>query len=108
MPDEISSEASLETTVFGVFQNSPDYVVVLERDWSVHYANPSFQARFCPAGMDPGKKFIDYLDTPSNRRVREMEAQFFSESRRIDLNHITPESSTATVHYCLFPLPVDG
>ncbi|MBI2818851.1 MAG: diguanylate cyclase [Acidobacteria bacterium] len=97
----------LETTGFSVFQNSPDYVVVLERDWSVHYANPSFQVRFCPAGMDAEKKFFDYLDTPSNRRVREMEPQFFFESRRIDLNHITPESSTATVHYCFFPLPVE-
>jgi diguanylate cyclase (GGDEF)-like protein len=105
MPDELNSEAAVDTPSFAVFQNSPDYVVVVEADWSLQYANPSFQARFCPSGLVPGKKFFEYLDTPSSRRVREMEEQFFSESRRIDLNHLTPESTTATVHYCFYPLP---
>ena len=108
MADGTNSDAVLETAGFSVLQNSPDYFVVLEPDWSVIYANPSFQERFCPAGMVPGAKFLDFLDTPSNRRVREMAEQFFSESRRIDLNHITPESSTATVHYCFFPLRAEG
>jgi len=107
MPEEINSEAAMESTGFTLFESSPDYIVVLAPDWSVRYANPSFQERFCPSGLDHGKKFYEYLDTPSSRRVREMEEQFFSESRRIDLNHLTPESSTATVHYCFYPLPTD-
>jgi diguanylate cyclase (GGDEF)-like protein len=108
MTDGTNSGAVLDTTGFALFQNSPDYVVVLDPEWSVLYVNPSFQARFCPAGFQPGTKFHDYLDTPSTIRIREMQPQFFLESRRIDLNHVTPESQTATVHYCFFPLPGEG
>ena len=90
---------------FAVFQNAPDYVVVLDAEWSVVYANPSFQERFCPAGLQPETKFTAFLDTPSSMRVREMQPQFFLESRQLDLNHITADSRMATVHYSFFPLP---
>jgi diguanylate cyclase (GGDEF)-like protein len=104
MLEGIHRDALLEGSGVTAFQNSPDYVVVLGPDWSVLYANPSFRERFCPAGPTPGKRFLDYLDTPSGRRLHEMEDVFFRESRRIDLNHVTPENSTATVHYCFYPL----
>jgi len=108
MPDVTNSEAGLKITGYSLFQNSPDCIVVLEPDWSLVYANPSFLERLCPAGLIPGAKFLDFLDTPSSIRVREMEPQFFTESRRIDLNHITPDSSTVTVHYSFFPLAPGG
>ena len=102
------SNALLETAGYSLFQNSPDYVVVLDPDWSVVYTNPSFQERFCPAGLEPGAKFFSYLDAPSTLRLRETEASFFSETQKLDLNHLTPDSHTAMVHYCFFPLPRAG
>jgi diguanylate cyclase (GGDEF)-like protein len=108
MTEGTNSGAAVETASYSVFQNSPDYVVLLELDESVHYVNPSFQDRFCPAGLRPDTKFSAFLDPPSALRIREMQPQFFTESRKIDLNHVTPESQTVTVHYCFFPLPHDG
>jgi diguanylate cyclase (GGDEF)-like protein len=108
MLDELNSQVTVESTGFSILQSSPDYVVVLRRDWSLYYANPSFQGRFCPSGLAAGVKFSDYLDTPSYRRIREMGRDFFSESRRVDLNHVTPDSSIVTVHYCFFPLPAES
>jgi diguanylate cyclase (GGDEF)-like protein len=100
--------AVLDAAGVSVFQNSPDYVVVIDSDWSVVYANPSFQERFCPSGLASDAKFLAYLDTPSVLRAREIGANLFSESYRIDLNHLTPDSHTAMVHYSFFPLPRAG
>lgn len=108
MPDGVNSEAVSRTPDYSVFQNSPDYVVVLESDWSIQYANPSFQARFCPYGLDRGKNFLEYLDSASSCQLHELANRFFVESRRIDLNHIMPDSSIATVHYCFYPLSPEG
>jgi len=108
MTENPKPDAVLEATGFSVFQNSPDYVVVLDPDWLVLYANPSFQERFCPEGLAPDRDFFAYLDIPSAMRVRELQSNFFSEVHKIDLNHSTPEAQTATVHYCFFPLPREG
>jgi diguanylate cyclase (GGDEF)-like protein len=88
-----------------LFQNCPDYVVVVDADWCVHYVNPSFQERFGPAGPVPGTKFFSFLDAPSAVRVGEMQAQLLQGARQIELNHLTPEARTVTLHYCFFPLP---
>ena len=109
MADGTNPGAVMETAAgYSLLQSSPDYVVLLEPDGTIRYANPSFQERFCPAGLSPNTKFNSFLDAPSTLRVREMQPQFFTESRRIDLNHITPQSTTVTVHYCFFPLAKDG
>ena len=108
MPDVTKSETELKATGYFLFQDALDYMVVLEPDWTILYANPSFLERLCPGGLAPGAKFLDFLDTPSTIRVREMEPQFFAESRRIDLNHITTDSSTVTLHYCFFPVRAGG
>jgi hypothetical protein len=100
-----NSNAVLDTTGFSLFQNSPDYVVVIEPDWSVVYFNPSFQERFCPAGREPVASFLSLLDAPSVLRIREIEANLVSEAYRIDLNHVTDDSHSAMIHYCFFPLP---
>ncbi|HWP83731.1 MAG TPA: diguanylate cyclase [Terriglobia bacterium] len=108
MPDGNRTGAVVEMTAFTAFQNSPDYVIVLEPDGTLCYANPSFCERFCPGGLAPGRKFTEFLDTPSARRITEMSPQLYSEPRRIDLNHRMPDASTVTVQYSFFPLPPDG
>jgi diguanylate cyclase (GGDEF)-like protein len=105
MIEETKLGALTESAGFSLFQNSPDYVVVLEPDWSIAYANPSFQERFCPNGLDSSAKLPMFLDTPSTIRIREMQPQLFSEASNVDLNHITPESHTVVVRDCFFPLP---
>lgn len=103
-----NSDAVLESQGFPLFQNCPDYVVVLDQDGSVVYANPSFQVRFCPTGVAQGTSFFSYLDAASTLRMREMQPQLVQGSRQIELSHLTPEARTAAVHYCFFPLPDSG
>jgi len=98
-------DAAVEIKGLSLFHNCPDYVVIVDTDWCIHYANPSFQERFSPAAPVPGATFFSFLDAPSTVRVREMQAQLLQGSRQIELNHLTPEARTATLHYCFFPLP---
>ena len=38
-----------------ILEGCPDYAVLLDHDWSVVYANPTFQQKFCPHGAwEPG------------------------------------------------------
>jgi diguanylate cyclase (GGDEF)-like protein len=103
MSEISNSLTGVAATGFSLLQNLPDYFVVMATDWSMVHANPSFQARLCPAGLPAAAKFHDFLDTPSKQRVVNMDA-FFTEARRIDLNHRTADGATITVHYCFYPL----
>ena len=105
MTDLPNYNAVLDAAGFSLFNNSPDYVVVLDADWNLVYANPSFQERFCPAEASSDSRFLSYLDAPSVIRVQELDLRTFAEGYRIDLNHLTPDSHTAMIHYCFFALP---
>jgi diguanylate cyclase (GGDEF)-like protein/PAS domain S-box-containing protein len=100
--------ALIDAAGFSLFQNSLDYLIVVDREWSVVYANPSFQERFCAGGLPAAGSFLSFLDVPSTLRVRELSETILSEPYQIDVNHLTADGHTVMVHYSFFPLPHTG
>jgi len=88
-----------------LLQNCPDYVVLLDRDWSLVYANPTFQDRFCGSPETAGTSFLDYLVAASADRLRQMQSQLFQGMRQVELNHRTPDDHTVALQYSFFPVP---
>jgi diguanylate cyclase (GGDEF)-like protein len=102
--------AALDIQEVSLFQHCPDYFLIVDPDWTILHANPSFHERFTPSRPAQGTSLLAYLDTPSGMRAHEMALQSNPGSREVDLNHLAPDSRTVTVHYSFFPLSqtIDG
>jgi diguanylate cyclase (GGDEF)-like protein len=87
------------------FENCPEYVLVLDQEWSILYANPSFDRRFLTKGSAVGTRLLDYLDDNSVLRARDMQDQIFSTPMQTELHHSIPRNRTASIHYVFFSLP---
>ena len=91
-----------------ILEGCPDYAVLLDHDWSVVYANPTFQQKFCPHGAMDGANFLSYLDAASAARLRDLQPQLLQGSRQIELKHVTPDARTVSVQYSFFPVTGAG
>lgn len=108
MGDEQKSSAILEHRGFLILEGCPDCAVLLDRNWSVIYANRVFQQKFSPRGPVDGANFLSYLDGASTARLRDLQPQLLQESRQIELKHVTPDSRTVSVQYSFFPVSGAG
>ncbi len=108
MPDSLKQSPPQKDKAFSVLQSCPDCAVVLDRQWTLVYANPAFQERFCGEREAEGNNFLTYLDLPSSEQVRELQPQLFQYPRQVELRMVTEGSGTASLQYSFFPLLVSG
>ena len=108
MANSVEQSAPLNNQAFLFLQSCPDSAIVLDRQWSLVYANPAFRERFCGEQEAQGSNFLSYLDAPSEKQVRELQPQLLQGARQIELKLTTVDSKTASLHYSFFPLPTPG
>lgn len=105
MAEDLKSETTVAVPPLAFFQNCPDYAVILDAQWTIVYANPSFEVRFCKALKAEGRNFLEFLDPPSALRMRDLQSALFQGSRQTEIHQLTPDSKLTTLHYTFFPLP---
>ncbi len=108
MGDAPKQSATAESQRLLILDRCPYYVVLLNGEWAVVYANPAFEQRFRISAAGTGTSFLASLDTPSATRLRDLQADLVQGSRQIELTHLTPDSKTAAVQYSFFPLKSPG
>ena len=108
MSDERKQTATLESRGLLILESYPEYAVLLDRNWGIAYANPTFQRKFSPNGPAEGTAFLTYLDAASAARFRDIQEQLLEGTRQIELNHMTPDSRTISLHYSFFPASGSG
>jgi len=108
MGDEREPSLTLESGGQLILESCPDSAVLFDRNWTLVYANPTFQRRFAPRRPAEGSNFLSYLDSASASRLRDLQPQLQQASRQIELNHVTAEPRTVSLQYSFFPAGVSG
>lgn len=99
---------SLRGQAFSFLKRCPDCAVVFDKDWTVSWANPAFEERFCKRKAE-GSSFLSFLDAPSGHQIRDAQAQLFQSARQVELKMLTSDGAkSVSVQYLFFPLAVSG
>src|SRR4051812_11404324 len=82
----------------------PDCAVLFDKDWTIAWANPAFEERFCTCKAE-GSSFLKYLDASSGHQLRDAQPQLLQASRQIELKLLTADGSkTVSLQYMFFPI----
>ena len=101
-------KAALEGWGLLVLDSYTDYAVLMDRQWSLPYANPAFLRRFSLRSAVEGTNFLSCLDEDSAARLRGAQPQLLAGNRQIELRHVTPEEGIVAIQYSFFPMPGNG
>ncbi|MSO20178.1 MAG: sensor domain-containing diguanylate cyclase [Acidobacteria bacterium] len=104
MPDPQTTESKQAPSSLEFFKNCPDYAIIFDTQWRILYANPSFEARFCPETKAEGRSLLDILDEVSVIRIKDLQDFLLQGSRHTELHHLTPDGKITTLNYTFFPL----
>ncbi|MBI2815559.1 MAG: sensor domain-containing diguanylate cyclase [Acidobacteria bacterium] len=98
---------ALREQAFSFLKRCPDCAVVFDKDWTVTWANPAFEDRFCKRKAE-GSSFLSFLDAPSGHQMRDVQSQLFQSARQLELKLTTEGGKSVAVQYLFFPLTVPG
>ena len=108
MSNEPEQSAALDPRGLLVLENYADYAVLMNRQWSLLYANPAFSQRFSLRGAVEGTDFLSYLNAASADLLRDAQPQLLSGNRLIEVRQVTPDAGIVAVQYSFFPVRDNG
>jgi diguanylate cyclase (GGDEF)-like protein len=108
MAEAVKQSSFTRDQALSFLKRCPDCAVVFEKDWTITWANPAFQERFCTRKAE-GSSFLNYLDPPSGHQIRDVQPQLLQASRQLELKLLTADGSkTVSLQYMFFPVNVPG
>lgn len=101
---------SLEAITLAFMNATADYLVVLDSDRRVVFANRAFRGKFLGGEEGTGLDFLGLLEAASVERARDALAvvESSSNSRQIELYHATADGKLCPVHYSMGIMNIEG
>lgn len=100
---------SLEALTLEFMNAAADYLVVLDSDRRVVFANRAFRAKFLGGEEGTGRDFLTLLEAASVDRARETLAVVVeSGGRQIELYHAVADGKLCPVHYSMGTMKIEG
>lgn len=99
---------SPEQLTMAFMNAADDYLVVLDRQNHIVFANKAFQNAFLKGGDPAAVEFFSLVDPASTGPGMEMISQLGAGSRQVELYHYTAEGRVHPVHYLFCRMELDG